>query len=74
MFFFKKKAVHSKCTMIENRNEDDDRAPAKTTCYKPGERKTPEDCQTLNAENKSLNKWKESLSRSMYSFLNSRFP
>lgn len=47
--------------MTEHHHEDDDLAPTQTTGYKPGEKKTLEDYQTLDAQDESLNKWKESL-------------
>ncbi|OBZ84320.1 Rho GDP-dissociation inhibitor [Choanephora cucurbitarum] len=40
---------------------EDDLAPTQTTGYKPGEKKSLQEYQTLDAEDESLNKWKESL-------------
>jgi Rho GDP-dissociation inhibitor len=47
--------------MTDIHHEDDDLAPTQTTGYKPGEKKTLQDYQTLDAQDESLNKWKESL-------------
>lgn len=47
--------------MSDHHHEDDELAPTQTTGYKPGEKKTLEDYQTLDAGDESLNKWKESL-------------
>ncbi|KAI9273579.1 immunoglobulin E-set [Sporodiniella umbellata] len=40
---------------------DDELAPTQTTGYKPGEKKTLQELQTLDAQDESLKKWKESL-------------
>ncbi|CAO3631828.1 unnamed protein product [Mucor hiemalis] len=40
---------------------EDDLAPTQTTGYKPGEKKSLQDYQTLDAQDESLNKWKQSL-------------
>lgn len=42
-------------------HEDDDFAPTQTAGYKPGEKKTMEEYRNLDAQDESLNKWKESL-------------
>ncbi|KAG2199453.1 hypothetical protein INT47_011565 [Mucor saturninus] len=47
--------------MSDHHHDDDELAPTQTTGYKPGEKKTLEDYQTLDAGDESLNKWKESL-------------
>ena len=47
--------------MSATHHEDDDLVATTTTGYKPGEKKTLEDYQTLDAGDESLNKWKESL-------------
>ncbi|CAG8498541.1 8614_t:CDS:2 [Ambispora leptoticha] len=41
--------------------QDDDFAPSQTTGYKPGEKKTLDEYKSLDANDESLNKWKESL-------------
>ncbi|KAI8059403.1 uncharacterized protein B0P05DRAFT_478223 [Gilbertella persicaria] len=41
--------------------KNDELAPTQTTGYKPGEKKSLQEYQTLDAEDESLNKWKESL-------------
>jgi Rho GDP-dissociation inhibitor len=45
----------------QHHHEDDDLAPTQTTGYKPGEKKSLQDYQSLDAADESLNKWKESL-------------
>ncbi|RCI03687.1 hypothetical protein CU098_000681, partial [Rhizopus stolonifer] len=42
-------------------HHEDELAPTQTTGYKPGEKKSLQEYQTLDAEDESLNKWKESL-------------
>ncbi|KAI8636697.1 hypothetical protein BD408DRAFT_355156 [Parasitella parasitica] len=42
-------------------NDSDDFEPTATSGYKPGEKKTIEELQTLDAEDESLNKWKKAL-------------
>jgi hypothetical protein len=42
-------------------HHEDDLAPTQTTGYKPGEKKSLQEYQTLDAGDESLNKWKESL-------------
>ena len=46
---------------MSDHHEDDDLAPTQTTGYKPGEKKSLQEYQTLDAQDESLNKWKESL-------------
>ncbi|CDH51697.1 rho-gdp dissociation inhibitor [Lichtheimia corymbifera JMRC:FSU:9682] len=46
---------------MTDHHEDDDFAPTQTAGYKPGEKKTMEEYQNLDAQDESLNKWKESL-------------
>lgn len=41
--------------------DDDELAPTQTTGYKPGEKKSVQEYQTLDANDESLNKWKQSL-------------
>lgn len=47
--------------MSDHHHDDDELAPTQTTGYKPGEKKSLQDYQTLDAGDESLNKWKESL-------------
>lgn len=47
--------------MVEHHHDDDDLAPTQTAGYKPGEKKTLEEYRNLDAQDESLNKWKESL-------------
>ncbi|KAI9317688.1 immunoglobulin E-set [Dichotomocladium elegans] len=46
---------------MADHHDDDDFAPTQTAGYKPGEKKTLEEYQNLDAQDESLNKWKESL-------------
>lgn len=46
---------------MSDHHEEDDLAPTQTTGYKPGEKKSLQEYQTLDAQDESLNKWKESL-------------
>ncbi|KAI7881705.1 rho-gdp dissociation inhibitor [Lichtheimia hyalospora FSU 10163] len=46
---------------MTDHHEEDDFAPTQTAGYKPGEKKTMEEYQNLDAQDESLNKWKESL-------------
>ncbi|KAJ8652200.1 hypothetical protein O0I10_012161 [Lichtheimia ornata] len=46
---------------MSTHHEDDDLAPTQTAGYKPGEKKSLQEYQTLDAQDESLNKWKESL-------------
>ena len=42
-------------------HHDEDFSPSQTAGYKVGEKKTMEEYQQLDAQDESLNKWKESL-------------
>lgn len=42
-------------------HHDDELAPTQTTGYKPGEKKSLQEYQNLDAQDESLKKWKESL-------------
>ncbi|KAI9485228.1 MAG: immunoglobulin E-set [Benjaminiella poitrasii] len=46
---------------MTDHHEEDDLTPTQTTGYKPGEKKSLQEYQTLDAQDESLNKWKESL-------------
>lgn len=46
---------------MTDHHEEDELAPTQTTGYKPGEKKTLEEYQSLDAQDESLKKWKESL-------------
>lgn len=46
---------------MTDHHEEDELAPTQTTGYKPGEKKTLEEYQNLDAQDESLKKWKESL-------------
>lgn len=46
---------------MTDHHDEDDFAPTQTAGYKPGEKKTMEEYQNLDAQDESLNKWKESL-------------
>ncbi|CDS14242.1 hypothetical protein LRAMOSA06412 [Lichtheimia ramosa] len=46
---------------MSTHHEEDDLAPTQTAGYKPGEKKSLQEYQTLDAQDESLNKWKESL-------------
>lgn len=47
--------------IMSTHHEEDDLAPTQTAGYKPGEKKSLQEYQTLDAQDESLNKWKESL-------------
>ncbi|KAI8376509.1 immunoglobulin E-set [Radiomyces spectabilis] len=42
-------------------HQEDDLVPSQTAGYKPGEKKTLDEYQNLDAQDESLNKWKQSL-------------
>ncbi|KAF7723690.1 hypothetical protein EC973_001731 [Apophysomyces ossiformis] len=46
---------------MTNHHEDEDLTPSQTAGYKPGEKKTLQEYETLDAQDESLKKWKESL-------------
>ncbi|KAG1436257.1 hypothetical protein G6F56_013635 [Rhizopus delemar] len=46
---------------MDDHHEDDELTPTQTTGYKPGEKKSLQEYQDLDAQDESLNKWKESL-------------
>ncbi|RUS27114.1 hypothetical protein BC938DRAFT_483692 [Jimgerdemannia flammicorona] len=47
--------------MADQQHDDDELAPSQTAGYKPGEKKSIQEYQTLDANDESLQKWKASL-------------
>ncbi|KAF9380633.1 hypothetical protein BGX21_002331 [Mortierella sp. AD011] len=47
--------------MSHQQQDDDDFGPSVTNGYKPGQKKTIDEYQKLDAEDEALNRWKESL-------------
>ena len=46
---------------MSNHHDDDDFAPTMTAGYKPGEKKSVNELQNLDAHDESLVRWKQSL-------------